>query len=367
MKRNLDFLAQMREATRQLKDSGSAAVSAVIQRTLQEVPSLNSAAEPFADFVARVRNVFDDKWPGSAGQQEKTGRFLSASCTNHAGTRSYKLYVPSRYKGQRLPLIVMLHGCQQNPDDFAAGTGMNVVAEQNNCFVVYPAQAHARTGANCWSWYQAGDQQREYGEPSIIADITRAVIGSYRIDSRRVYVAGLSAGGAMAAIMGEAYPDLYAAVGIHSGVLAGAARDVASAFAVMRNGMTAAGVRSRKHMRSPARFIPAIVFHGDCDTTVHPRNGDQVFAQCAPDLSCNHAGHQHNETIEKGKAPQGRLYTRTIRRDGNGKAIAEHWVVHGAGHAWSGGSREGSFTDPAGPNAAQEMLRFFYSHTQQTR
>jgi poly(hydroxyalkanoate) depolymerase family esterase len=291
---------------------------------------------------------------------------LSASCTNHAGTRAYKVYVPSAYNGQSLPLIVMLHGCKQNPDDFAAGTGMNTVAEQNNCFVAYPAQMHAANGSNCWNWFQARDQQRDQGEPSIIADITREVIRNYHIDPSRVYVAGLSAGGAMAAIMSATYPDLYAAVGIHSGLPVGAAKDLPSAFAAMKNGTQNASPLNggRKASASRKEPTPVIVFHGDRDTTVHPCNGDQALAQCTPDSGGQQTERQNapDVKIEKGKVPHGRAYTKTIRHDGNGKAIAEHWVVHGAGHAWSGGSRKGSYTDPKGPDAAQEMLRFFYAH-----
>jgi poly(3-hydroxybutyrate) depolymerase len=215
---------------------------------------------------------------------------------------------------------------------------------------VYPAQARAANGSNCWNWFKAGDQQRDRGEPSIIADITRDVIREYHIDPSRVYVAGLSAGGAMAAIMGAAYPDLYAAVGIHSGLPVGAAHDLPSAFAAMKNGSATREARNAR--KEP---IPVIVFHGDRDVTVHPSNGEQVLAQCiGPD--------RPEVTIEKGQVPRGRTYTRTVRFDGRGKPIAEQWIVHGAGHAWSGGSRKGSYTDPKGPNAASEMLRFFYAH-----
>jgi poly(hydroxyalkanoate) depolymerase family esterase len=402
MKLNEDFLAQMREATQLLQTSGPAAATAAIQRALhgESAPNagtpntvwptsaqqadtlidINTAPENFAntnpespaDLLKRFRHAPKWKWTDSSARQpvedidakapaeEKTkGRFLSASCSNQAGTRAYKLYVPSGYKGQPLPLVVMLHGCKQHPDDFAAGTGMNDVAELNNCFVAYPAQAHAANGSNCWNWFNAGDQRRDQGEPSIIADITRQVIRDYRIDPSRVYVAGLSAGGAMANIMGATYPELYAAVGIHSGLPHGAAHDLPSAFAAMKNGAANTG----KPAATRKEPIPAIVFHGDRDTTVHSCNGDQALAQC----TANAVQDKARLTVEKGKVPHGRSYTRTVQHDSTGKAIAEQWIVHGAGHAWSGGSTKGSYTDPKGPNAAQEMLRFFYTHTTAAR
>jgi poly(hydroxyalkanoate) depolymerase family esterase len=416
MKLDDNFLAQMREATQLLQTSGPAAATAAIQRALQgssppdaatpnqawpesmrqpdglidinppAAGAAGAATDAATDILTRFRNSSMPsarKWKGPSARQPiqdvdvdvaGKGKFLSASCTNHAGTRAYKLYVPSGYSdagGEALPLVVMLHGCKQNPDDFAAGTGMNAIAEQNNCFVIYPAQMKAANGSNCWNWFKTSDQQRDQGEPSIIADITREVIRTYRIDVRRIYVAGLSAGGAMAAILGATYPELYAAVGIHSGLPHGAAHDLPSAFAAMQNGRAAAGPlgslnAGEKTPASRAQPIPAIVFHGDRDTTVHPCNGDQALAQCIADRAGDRTEQQARSEVkvEKGSVPQGRAYTRTIRHDSNGKAIAEHWLVHGAGHAWSGGTRNGSYTDPKGPNAAQEMLRFFYTHTQ---
>ncbi len=212
------------------------------------------------------------------------GKFLSGSCSNAAGTRAYKLYVPSGYAGEPLPLVVMLHGCKQNPDDFAAGTAMNEVAEEMKCFVLYPAQKKSANGANCWNWFKPEDQRRDRGEPSLIADMTREIMRRYRIDPDRVYIAGLSAGGAMAAVMATTYPDLYAAVGIHSGLPYGAAHDVPSAFAAMKHGGAKKGALTSANSApaSSAHGVPMIVFHGDRDTTVHPRNGVQAMAQSLP-------------------------------------------------------------------------------------
>jgi len=276
--------------------------------------------------------------------------FIQGTFGNAAGSRTYKLFIPSRSRGQQFPLVVMLHGCTQSPDDFAAGTRMNFLAEEQNCFVVYPEQPSGANQAKCWNWFRIGDQQRDGGEPSLIAGITRQIMRDYSIDPKRVYVAGLSAGGAAAAIMGAAYPDLYAAVGIHSGLACGAASDLPSAFVAMRqgNGSEAIGKNS-----SP---VPTIVFHGDRDTTVHPNNGDRILEQSAK------ATRQTTKVL-RGRVPHGHAYTRTILTDGGRLAISEHWNIHGAGHAWSGGSPAGSYTDPRGPDATREMLRFFLEHS----
>ena len=265
------------------------------------------------------------------------GQFVRASYGNRSGTRAYKVYIPARDEGQPRPLVVMLHGCKQDPDDFAAGTRMNQLADELGFIVAYPEQAAAANVSRCWNWFKAADQQRDEGEPSLIAGITREVIARYNVDPRRVYVAGLSAGGAMAAIMGQTYPDLYAAVGIHSGLAYAAARDIPSALAAMRG---RSSPPDPKCGEATSQAVPTIVFHGDLDTTVHSRNGEQAFT---------------SQTVEKGEA-SGRRYTRTVS---SGKPALEHWLVHGAGHAWSGGSANGSYTDPRGPDATRAMLRFF--------
>jgi poly(3-hydroxybutyrate) depolymerase len=201
--------------------------------------------------------------------------------------------------------------------------------------------------SKCWNWFSPSDQQRDQGEPSLIAGITRQIMRDFPVEAGRVYVTGLSAGGAAAAIMGATYPDLYAAIGIHSGLACGAASDMPSAFAAMKQGGSAPKGASRR----PGGPVPTIVFHGDRDTTVNPVNGDQVIAQAA-------AGDLQT-TVNRGKAPGGISYTRTVHADETGRAVLEHWVLHGAGHAWSGGSTAGSYTEPRGPDASREMMRFF--------
>ena len=322
-------------------------------------PHLPQALRSFLDRVKRIHPE-----PGIGGRARRTpahapdvvpdgGQFLVASYSNQAGSRVYKLYVPSGYHGQAVPLVVMLHGCTQSPDDFAAGTRMNALAEEHTCLIAYPAQAASANASKCWNWFRPSDQRRGQGEPSLIAGITRQITRDYSVDPERVYVAGLSAGAAAAAIMGMTYPDLYAAIGVHSGLACGAAGDLPSAFAAMRQGEAVAARGSREYRR----LLPTIVFHGDQDSTVHPRNGDQVIEQSRATPMTD-----LRTTVQHGRVPGGHAYSRTLHADARGQVILEQWVIHGAGHAWSGGSPAGSYTDPRGPDAAREMLRFFLEH-----
>ncbi len=272
------------------------------------------------------------------------GKFVDGSFTNAAGTRTYKLYIPSNYTGAKVPLVVMLHGCTQDPDDFANGTQMNLLAEEMGCLVVYPAQSQQANASRCWNWFSAVDQTRGQGEPSIIAGITETVIHNYAVDTGQVYVAGLSAGGAMATIMGTLYPELYAAVGVHSGLPFASAKDLPSALAAMKGkfGSCTPGTTS----------IPIIVFHGDKDTTVHPACGDGLIKQGTHPAS-------KDIVVEPGRVPDGHAYTRTVHQRADGTPQVEQWLIHGAGHAWSGGSAHGTYTDGKGPDASREMMRFF--------
>src|SRR5215213_5567831 len=253
------------------------------------------------------------RWP------RRRGRFLRRIFVNHAGTRFYKLYIPSRYRGQSLPLVVMLHGCRQSPEEFAAGTRMNQLAEERGFLVAYPGQAWRANVDRCWNWFRERHQGRDAGEPALIAGITRQVMARYNVERGRVYIAGLSAGGSMAAVMAATYPELYAGVGVHSGLPYASARGAASAVAAMRY--------KRMGAAPPLPGVPTIVFHGDADTIVHPSNGEYALGDAA--------------VRDSGEAG-GRTFTRT-RLDG--RTRFEHWVVHGAGHAWSGGDAAAPYAD----------------------
>jgi poly(hydroxyalkanoate) depolymerase family esterase len=336
-----EFQKLMSEATRHVRQGNLQAATAAIQTALAEQAPGASAAARDAVIDVEARAV------QPPGPSAAAGSFVAGQFTDGRMRRDYKLYVPPQAGNGPLPLVVMLHGCTQDPDDFAAGTRMNEAAEAQGCFVLYPAQSQQANPQRCWNWFKHSHQQRGRGEPALLAAMTRDAIARHDIDAGRVYVGGLSAGGAMAAILGEAYPDLYAAIGVHSGLAAGAARDLPSALAAMRTGAAAAATRPGP---------PTIVFHGDADGTVHPANGEHVVAgrvgraDAAPE-------------VDRQRAGGGRSYTRSVHRSAEGAVLAEHWVVHGSGHAWSGGSRAGTYTDPSGPDATEEMIRFFLQHT----
>jgi len=319
------------------------------------------------DVDARV--VADEAQPEAAPTERTAtpshGRFLRLQYSGTGGKRAYKLYVPAHARGEPMPLVVMLHGCKQNADDFAAGTRINALADEQGFLVAYPEQSAKANGSNCWNWFEPRDQTRHGAEPSIIAGIVREIGEAHAVDERRVFVAGLSAGAAMAVILGETHPDVFAAVGVHSGLPYGAAHDVASAFAAMHGAVHAeSGVHAPA--RTPSRQVPAgsrgvptIVFHGDRDATVALKNGAAIAERASANLA-SETGPLKSE-VESHTA-HGRRCTRTAYVDEDGLPWVEQWTVHGAGHAWSGGSAAGSFADPQGPDASREMMRFFMLH-----
>ncbi|WP_244816024.1 PHB depolymerase family esterase [Caballeronia sp. Lep1P3] len=287
---------------------------------------------------------------------EDCGHFSVRRYVDAAGQRDYKVYVPGHHRGESLPLIVMLHGCTQDADDFAAGTRMNALAETHGFIVAYPTQPQGANSSKCWNWFRPADQQRDRGEPSLITGITREVMADYNVDPKRVFVAGLSAGGAMAAIMAQTYPDLYAAAGVHSGLPVGCAHDLPSALAAMRGGKVRS--KAQKSMRADAHgaqasACPLIVFHGDADATVHPANANELIREFSA-----------REVIPvRAPSSDSRVRKHTVRYMTSQAGVdAELWVIHGAPHAWAGGSSSGTYTDPSGPDASAEMVRFFLEH-----
>jgi len=282
---------------------------------------------------------------------------VAGSFTGSAGSRAYRLYVPAGRGGAAHALIVMLHGCRQDPEDFAIGTRMPALAGSVGAFVLYPGQSLAVQSSGCWRWFDEGHQRRGAGEPLLIAEMTRAVIAEHPIDPAQVYVAGLSAGGAMTAILAVAYPDLYAAAGVHSAPLFFAAPNAAVSYELLGKGATAP-------CSEFGPVAPIIVFHGDCDGVVPAFHGGRIIAWVCAERSGGAApaavmGQDRRIVVEPGRVPGGFAFTRTLYLDVAGRPEAEQWLIHGAGHAWSGGDPAGSYTEPRGPDASSEMLRFF--------
>jgi len=353
-------------------------VTDTIRRALSSagLPSTDGVAvarEKVSDVVARVFDVWQEsdgeaaRQPSLDAPQLPVGTFNACKFTNPAGTRAYKLYVPPRIGASPPALIVMLHGCTQCADDFAAGTQMNRLADENGFLVVYPEQATSANSSKCWNWFKAQDQVRDSGEPSLIAGIAHEVAARHGVDTGRIFVAGLSAGAAMAVILGETYPELFAGVGAHSGLPYRSAHDLPSALSAMKGGRSGTADLSAflsghvAERREIAQAVPVIVFHGDGDRTVQQVNGNEIVRQARRAHSAAGAGRVMRDSAHRGTSPGGRSFSRTVHADAAGRPRVESWVVHGAGHAWAGGSARGSHTDASGPDASAEMVRFFLS------
>ena len=356
----------MREATRLTQSGHLKEATRVIQDALGNVAHQSKPTAPTtlpppfeppqsaASSIILDGCVFEVDPSKNSRYTNPQGEFTEGSHTHASLTRRYKLYAaPSSIDAgaddhveRSRSLVVMLHGCTQNADDFAAGTAMNALARQRGVYVLYPEQSATANPQRCWNWFKHNHQSRGRGEAALLASMTLAVMRQHGIDPRRVYIAGLSAGGAMAAIVAAAYPEVFAAVGVHSGLAVGAASNVAQALAAMNNG--AADIT----VASATSALPTIVFHGDQDRTVHPRNGEQLMEAL---------GASAGARVEQGVSKQGQTFSKTCHQR-NDVNFAELWVLHSAGHAWSGGSAKGSYTDPKGPDASAEMLRFFAEH-----
>lgn len=342
-------LDRMHEATRLTRQGRFAEARALLQHGLggnSRVPSMQGLWSRLPHGFAGLPGSRENPHSAPVGP----GQFLDLSYANQAGDRAFKLYVPTGYAGQPIPLIVMLHGGTQNADDFAAGTRMNELAESHGFLVAYPEQSHLANPKGYWNWFQPKDQERGNGEASLIAGLTDQIIEGYAVDSRRVYIAGFSAGGAMAAVMAAAYPDVYTAVGVHSGLPAGAAHDIPSAFAAMARGAAT--------QASPS--VPLIVFHGDGDPTVNHVNADGLVRAALPGVK-----DRRPPVTTRGEVPGGHAYTRRVYANRDGTPVVEQWTIHQGGHAWSGGSPQGTYTEPQGPDASTELVRFFGLHAHQ--
>lgn len=361
------FHHMLGEATRLTRSGNLQAATDLIQRTLRgermtpPTPADKAAApEPQeAAWVIEAEARFIDDAPEPAGpagsSQTDTSspeQWLRGQYSHGGRQLAYRLYVPpgAAFAAGPPALVLMLHGCTQGPEDFAAGTRMNDLARSAGVLVLYPEQTQHANSHKCWNWFKAQHQQRGRGEPALLAGLTRQVMAEHGVDASRVYVAGLSAGAAMADIMGRAYPELFAAVGVHSGLAAGAASNLPSALEAMRKGAAPSSTSSPS-------VCPVIVFHGDADTTVHHDNGASVV-QAARSAQ----GIKGAPRVTQGHAPNQQRFTRSMYVAPDGSTAIEHWQLHGAGHAWSGGSAAGSHTAPGGVDASAEMLRFFLAH-----
>ena len=368
-----DFVAELLRATGSLRPGEPVDVGAVIENALAAAgltvpasaplagampqPRGERVRRPLSEVVESLRAGLPGALPvgGLPGLRPATpevpvpdgAQFLELRHAGPHGARRYRLYVPASAAGGLEGLVVMLHGCTQGPEDFALGTGMNAVAEARRLLVLYPGQAAGDNSMCCWNWFRPGDQARGYGEPALLAGLTEAVRDAHAIPRQRVFVAGLSAGGAMAAVLGATYPDVYAAIGVHSGIAHGSASDVASAFAAMR-GQPGPAARPGSEPAGPR----AIIFHGTADATVHPSNASRIADRHATGTPVR------TERLDG----NGRRVTRLVSQTGDGLSGVECWMVEDAGHAWSGGDPHGSYTDPRGPDASAEMTRFFLEH-----
>lgn len=351
------FNARAFGAAANLARSGSAASFAndLVQRTLAQhglapQPDGNAPAATPATLPpkkARFLQGTGEVQSRSAATMPNGATFTAEHFSCAAGDRRFLTYVPASASDGLQGLVVMLHGCTQTPEDFAAGTRMNELAEEHRLAIVYPHQSRGENAQSCWNWFRRGDQLRDRGEPAILAGLAEQVAARHILPAGKVFVAGLSAGGAMAAILGDTYPEVFSAVGVHSGLPVGSAKDVPSAFAAM------AGNPMLRSSGKQAGSTRTIVLHGLADSTVHPGNGEEIVKQVLD------AGPTQTLQTEVRAQDKGRSYTRRATTDSAGTVLAEHWEIDGLGHAWSGGSPAGTYTDSQGPDASAEMIRFF--------
>jgi poly(hydroxyalkanoate) depolymerase family esterase len=304
--------------------------------------------------------------PPATGAGRGAGRVIEGSFRNAAGERRYKLFLPDgAARGASPALVVVLHGCTQDAADIARGSRMNEGAEGRGWMVLYPEQSAADNPRKCWNWYDAAHQARGAGEPSIIAGLTAQVAEEYGVSPERTWLTGISAGAAMASLVAAAYPERYAAIALHSGLVHSATGSVAGALGVMQKGVPSPephAERAHAAMGEHARVIPALVIHGGSDAVVVPINGAQAARQwfltnalaMGQPLDTTSGASDHSVREENGYEVR-----RSTYRARSGVALAHLVMVMWLGHAWSGGSADGTFTDVRGPSATAMILDFF--------
>jgi poly(hydroxyalkanoate) depolymerase family esterase len=337
----------MKNATALTRAGDLQAAMAAITEALECSAAPVRPSPPLDDAVIDVEaRVIEEGTPAAAPEVSADSQFVSGHYTHRAGVRDYRLFIPPAQADKPRALVLMLHGCTQNPDDFAKGTRMNALGAEYNALVLYPAQARQANAQGCWNWFKHNHQGRNRGEPALLTAMVQHIAASHGVDAKHIFVAGLSAGGAMAAILADTHPDVFAAAGVHSGLAAGAARDLPGALAAMQG-------RSNPTPSGKAKSgVRMIVFHGDADATVHPSNADQVAAT----HGCTAVSVDEQQGLQRG----GRFCRRRLHKDAQGHVVTEQWLVQGAGHAWSGGDPSGSYADARGPDASAEMMRFFF-------
>lgn len=301
------------------------------------------------------------------------GSWVSGTVKNSFGSRDYKLWVSSGYRKEKaVPLVLMLHGCMQKPEDLATASGMNDLADANNFLVVYPQQVAAANPLSCWNWFEPKHQARDAGEPSLIAAVIQDLRSAYSIDNKRIYVVGISAGGAMAVVMAASYPDLFAGLGVIAGEEYKAGTTVEAGLASMKAGGPDPNQQGllayqamQKSLSGSKKRMPVIAFHGTKDPYLNPLNTDQLIAQWAQTNDYLDDGKDNDSvTIQspnetKGAVPGGYSYTRHQYKDSSGRLLMEKWIVESLAHAWPGSPIANQFADPKGPKASAEIWRFF--------
>lgn len=301
------------------------------------------------------------------------GSWTGGTVKNSFGSRDYKLWLATGYQKEKpVPLVLMLHGCMQKAEDLAALAGMNDLADENNFLVAYPQQVATANPLGCWNWFDPKHQSRDAGEPALIAAVVQDIRSAYSIDGKRIYVVGISAGGAMAVVMAATYPELFAGLGVMAGVEYKAGTTVEGGLASMKSGgpdPNQQGLLAFQAMQqglgAAKKRMPVIAFHGTKDPYLNPLNTDQLIAQWAQTNDYLDDG-KDNDSVSiqspletKGAVPNGYSYTRSQYKDGNGRLLMEKWIVEGLGHAWSGSPIANQFADAKGPKASAETWRFF--------